>query len=39
MANNNELLKQLFQEKGFNSKEALYKAISVIDGPLFLTQV
>lgn len=39
MANNNELVQQLFQEKSFNSKEVLYKAISVIDGPLFLTQV
>ncbi len=37
MADTNEILKQLFKEKGFTPNEAQYKAITHIKGPLFLT--
>ncbi len=37
MANSDEILKQLFEEKGFTPNDAQYDAITHIEGPLFLT--
>ena len=37
MTENEELLKKLFAEKDFKPNDAQYRAITHIEGPLFLT--